>query len=381
MNIKINTIKFKENCISILLSIYMFLSFYSLFADENIRLYVMVLISLYGLIVAIFSITNKFIIQINGSYLQIIFTIVLIYIAIQLIHLRTPFSVIFTISSCFMSYMIIQIKLNVKLFYANFIIITLSFLSFFIKGIDPNEVFNGTSRNIISVVMLMNVALISLIEYKNGKQLSIWPSFIGMLFSIWAIGRSGIACSIILFLVVIYYRYWDASSWKRFLSFLKYIFVIGIIFLLIIIEFNIDFLNLFLRFEIQGFVYGDDGRAEIMEAYLSNIDLFSFLFGYDYLNDPFIMKWGNLHNSFLSLHSIMGIGVFIFIVYVAYSFTFLFKTARPLFYIFLILLVRIFFDAVCFNGLYDFIILSFLLISYEKQKAYNLKINEIENME
>lgn len=366
---KIQTFSF-----SLFISLYLFIGFLLLFISPNFRdLGIPILLTM-GILLSLYGITNRAKIHLNKNIRFIIF-ICCTYVIIQLLNFRSPLSILYPLCNFLLGYIIYIRKVNLSFLYINFTTISIILFYFMLNGYNPNTIFENGSRNLISVVMLYNSILIYFQEWKQNRTLSLIPALTSFILSIWAIGRSGIVCSTILLIIISCYSFQKKSIHSKIL--LLFSFFVIILFLYKIGIFNdLEILNLFVRFEDRGLSYDEDERSIMLEAYLSRINAFSFLIGYNYFNDPYFRTWDyNVHNSFISCHSLWGIGSLFFLIFITKEIISLAKRSLVLSALICIFLLRAFSDAVAFNGIYDFIIISILFYSYgkkqdEKNNAY-----------
>lgn len=257
------------------------------------------------------------------------------------------------------AYLIITNKLNYKLLKSFLILVTLFYVSCFVRGIDFNNIYNGVSRNIVSVHMMISTILFYISSLQNGKDIKIWPATMSLFLSIIALGRVGVISSFIL--VIGAFSNGKISKIKIWIGVI--IATIGVkIYFAVSLELGKQ--TILDRFESSGF--SDLGRTNIISEYINNsTDSFMhFIFGaqkeslayYSYFNN-------NFHNSYLNLHFNFGIlGVLIVFLLVLNTLIYFLRSKNYLlFFCFLSLLVRIATDSLAFTGLLDPIILFFIV--------------------
>jgi hypothetical protein len=245
------------------------------------------------------------------------------------------------------------------------IIIALAILFFLVQIVTntpPDEVFT-VSRNFISVIVVLIVSLYFLACDEERKKPSALVPAIFLLITIWAIGRSGIASALLLLTGALLYK----PTLRR----------IGLVLVLFASTFvafsqlaatsaltaeNYNRIGIFLiafeRFERLG-TSGE--RDTINSEYLERVqdNPLEIVFGAPLEKIKSIVEVdGNPHNSFIRLHTSLGIfGAMIFVVMLACSVSRLIRSGRYLTLIALgVSLFRSAFDSTAFPGPLDIII-------------------------
>lgn len=251
----------------------------------------------------------------------------------------------------------------------------------FINNVDFNQIFIGLSRNYVSVILLVNLFLISLNSTNNRISLfyMFFISVLNSLFSIIAVGRTGIAISLFVSFAPLVY------------IFLKSNFILKSIILIAFItssfsiytSFETEITSLFSRFFDEGpdslFSFGY--RVQIWSSYFDKVTTLNhFIFGpnsfYDVIyNGRNVVVIGNLHNSFLNLYSRYSILFLIFLIIIVFNYIFSFKKTNSsllFFNKFLIvsILIRSFFDLMFSNWYYDFIFFYIAIIFINKNSSF-----------
>ena len=274
----------------------------------------------------------------------------------------------FSLSIIVLLYRVYRINNSIHLFlmicYFLFIIFKLA------SGYDPNFILDNKSQNMVSFYFMLFVILFYIYDNRKGSLLiSLLPSIFMVVLSLLMYGRSGIIVSIVLLLGVFYFYLRSSSIFKKIL-----IYLIG---LLIAVYFTLSFSGFIeeglSRFNREGTSL--TGRAELWSTYFSLIENnFTFFFigvplDADYL---FVRYDRNFHNSFLSLHSYLGVFSMAFLLYVLFC---LFNQKNDLFlrFLLLVLLVRGFSDQLFFLNFNDYII--FLILSFFAFKSKKALFN------
>lgn len=176
---------------------------------------------------------------------------------------------------------------------------------------DFNNVFETSSRNYVSVVYIFLICLLAFTDQNGINKIPYKYFVIPIFFSILAVGRGGILCIGVLFtgkLII------DILSEKN--TYKKMLYIGGLIIASLLSVFLIAYGSqmasvIFSRFVNEGF--HDDARATIWGRYYSLVmsDKWNILLGAEIDNDRYLARLtGNLHNSFVSMHSRFG-GIFL----------------------------------------------------------------------
>ena len=278
--------------------------------------------------------------------------------------------------------LLIKFRLNNKIIRTSFYIHTLFFVLLILLGTHPNDVFT-VSRNNISSIMIIQCSLLYMSDKQMDNKIKILPSIILFIISIWAIGRSGIISAIVLLVGIILINQ-NSSKHKFFKAFSLTIFLSS--FYLVAINFLYDsiFKNAVERESNQTLL--DPARTMIIEEYLKKASesFYNLILGF-HIKDNFVFSIFsyNLHNAYLRLHSLSGLGgVLIFIILIVRAAFMYFKDKN---YILLLLLVviilRMSTDILAFHGPFDPLIYYLTLNNFTgKKNTYNhhLKRGELK---
>lgn len=248
-------------------------------------------------------------------------------------------------------------------------IITLTYIAFklFYLGTPPHEFYENFSRNIPGYFLVVFTIFYLFISHINNKKFSLFIPIIAFIISIFLIGRSSLGVLLVLLLISILYYL------KRISKFLAFSLFILLMFIVENLAANIEIVKLYLEtgFAKKGL---ESSRYDIWVSYFHNFTFIDFILGRD-PHSVFIINMhdGNLHNSFMKFHSRMGIGFFIFMMYYFKSiYKYIIFKEYYLFFILILLSIRLFFDSMNFISQFDFIFFSLMFYSL-KNKDYNAK--------
>lgn len=253
-----------------------------------------------------------------------------------------------------------------KIYFVLILTLTLFFAQRILLGISPAEVFS-VSRNFISVITLLGLSLyyISCDRNKIAPQLIIPVS--ALIVALWGIGRSGIAtmAMILLGTILLTNRRLGLVLIAVSLS------VGGVLYSKTETAETLEIFYIgFERFERLG---TGGQRSEINTEYAEHIstNVHSLLFGAPLKRiDTIVEVDGNPHNSYIRLHTIVGLfGVILIFVTIATSTTILIIEKKYLLAIVLIACVfRSAFDSTAFYGPLDPVI--FFCLFYPLQNKF-----------
>lgn len=238
------------------------------------------------------------------------------------------------------------------------LIIYLVFLSFvfFKYGIfladGLNTVFFNSSRNIVSAVLILLFINYLLCCYFDGVKTSPYFYFVVFLFSVFLYGRSGIIFS---FFLLLYYLF--------FLN--RFIFSIVLIFgtmFFLLYNYNVNAL-----WEATSFSQGlESARTDMRREYFSGIlaNIKFILLGQNYYDCCYTIVAHDLnaHNSFISGHAKFGI-IHTLLVLILIFWIFLSRNFYIIF-LFLLIMIRYFYDELGLFNLYDTTLYLLVVISF-----------------
>jgi len=254
-------------------------------------------------------------------------------------------------------------KLNHKVFIYFIYLILLFFLYQIITENNPNEIFN-TSRNYISVLLIIGVGYYIISCVQNNITPSILIMIFSLIIAIWATGRGGIIAFSILLIFMPF-----VVNLKRSYRILLFVLIVSLItysfynFYDLLFEFGLG------RFDNLG-LEGD--RSTMNSNYLNNIfsSFHDFIFGSYLMDIPSIVE-GNPHNSFIRMHVYYGIFGFIWLISLLLFTAIRLFLKRNFLYLLLliVLLIRSSVDSVAFHGPFDPIIFFIIFNEFNKKKT------------
>ncbi len=189
-----------------------------------------------------------------------------------------------------------------------------------LSGADPNKLFTA-SRNAVSTYAISSLMLLVFL-YRQGRiAVPYIPAFLCLTLSVWAIGRSGIIVSLIIFLVMLFAkdRRFVLGRSRR----TKNVIRVVLITLAIIAVFSMwDKLMVMLDpylYYLKAKGLSDVHRSDLILAYLEHIEPFEFFFGVKTETiQVFSLYSNNPHNSYISLHSSFGFIAVIMFALISY---------------------------------------------------------------
>lgn len=249
------------------------------------------------------------------------------------------------------------------------------FLILMFLAVDPMEAI-FTSQNGISQMILFACISFYLIGDGSNRELDLKPAFVTFIICLWGVGRSGIVASFVLLFLLVYYKFDNRLVRTSLL-----IVLILIVSFLSIPYYGSDeqiktfygyfndtiFSNTISNYS-KTFDVSYNTRQEILYYYFLNFDLFQLFFGVDprekYWPDGELLDY-NYHNSFLTLHSQVGLFGLIYVILLCCS-VFLFKKRNIIFSVLILtLFIRWSTDSYLFFEFFDYIPLFFVFTLFQ----------------
>ena len=287
--------------------------------------------------------------------------LVFVFVMARTVNLSFSLAGFYIIPNTIMAFFLLREKFNIRIIKWSYLLLCGFYISLGLRGLELDTYFNDASRNLISVIILTFVATIYILEYKENTAFSFWPIIPAIVVCVMAVGRSGIICSLLL---LFFYLLSKINSVKRLLLLIA---IVGGG----ITWYANDIVDIYddafakTRFAAEGIESED--RNLLLNTYLSNMNVKTFMFGYDYTNNLLFNSLdNNAHNSFVRLHHFMGWSFFFFIIVFFQSGIRLCRGYFFLASVFFVLLVRGTVDNIFFFEKYDFILYAFCLIANKK---------------
>lgn len=347
---------------SIILALYMFLASIYYLSDESFRLVIFGLSLFIAFYMGVKREEGLFVLKIPKKVLAFFFSVFSIVVLIQVINgTFTPF-VLYCFSSPLVAYFIYSNKFNTKILTIPLYIIASYVIIYYALNKTVIGALKNVSENYLSVILIMNIITIYMVKFRQKETITILPAFIGFFLSIMAIGRSGIVTSGFLLVLVLWLKWRHFSVLKKAVSFLALITpILAIMFLKWGAILNIlENMSVFEKFTNGGL--DSPSRDIIKEAYLSNINSFTFFVGYNYADNYWFQHYGlNPHNSYIRLHYFSGILFFVIILLLLMSLLKLVK--KNIFFagMLAVILIRSWTDSVIFLTLFDYVLVLLVL--------------------
>ncbi len=358
----------KPHILSFLIGMYMLLCFLAKYTGSAIFSYMGYTVVI---VAAFIALTRNKRLTYETSYFSLLILITLFFLVAQLVHFRNPAFVLLIPINGLLIYVIGREKLHSFYFYITLLLIALFCIRGMVQGVNPNTFLSYSSRNVVSVLLFFNVALLHFVEYKNGKSLSILPCLLFVTISVWCIGRAGIVSSVLYLLLVIYCRAVELPLKKRAAFLLVVVLVSGALLYRFKDEIALVTSTYLERVVNRGISYEEDPRNELLGRYFRHLNPLTFLLGYDYTKDVFFSYFNyNPHNSFIRLHYYIGVFSSVFIWFLVVKTAKLFRNDKFIFFTIVLICFRGWIDTILFVGEYDFILGIFLLFKTTEYSCY-----------
>ena len=303
---------------------------------------------------------------------------VLYVIVILVLKGQTGAHMLYLIAAPLFAVFVYRSRFDLHILNVFFGIIASYFLLSIVGGRSLDQLLDS-SQNFVSVIMMTSSSVLTVITYRQTGKIIIWPSVITTLLSVLAIGRGGILFSTCMLLGVVYSANVKFFNKHKLIAYI----LLGVVVAVVLLSFNriaslYESLAVFERLQSRGL--HDYWREHLMEEYLGHMDLGTVFFGYDYSTNPeFNFLDNNPHNSFIRLHSFMGILAFpLLICAIIVLCRFLTRRHLLFFFLFLSLLGRSYTDIMWFFMCYDFVFFLFILLG--TQDGARRKTNRDPNL-
>lgn len=238
-----------------------------------------------------------------------------------------------------------------------------------------DELFYYSGNGYMISVLLSIASIIQLIEWRENHTISILPPVIIFILSFYSWSRTALGCSLLYLLVVIFFALNGKLKVNKGAVFALFIIVVAVASYYLWNKFSIFFSENELMAKIEEHGASTTGRDEIWSYYLSQLDLVSLFFGVNFENGTVFNQYGgDMHNSYIQLHATIGLVAFWVYYILIKTGKILFQRNRLIFFLFIVMFVRGFFDALYFWNYYDFAI--FIYVIYASQPSIHNK--EIE---
>lgn len=256
------------------------------------------------------------------------------------------------------------IMLNFYLYYKPVVILYHFICSIYMIAMIFNKtalyMTGDVSRNNISITILVFFSLFCIVSYTHNKRIHFMSAILGLVVSIWAVGRSGILTFSFIGICFLFLNF-DGKKVKVKNPF-KVIMLIAIIIAIGIMMYDSIIAPAIYNYNFKGI---ESGRTVIWGLYLKNMfsSVPNFIFGVPLDNEKiFFVVNGNLHNSFLNLHSRYGFLItMLFTGIILVKLVFFIKKTNLLYALLMTAIIfRISFDLSSFNGILDVIIFYFM---------------------
>ena len=354
---------------SIILSAYMLFVGFHYFVSEDIRRIMLLSIVILSFSALIYTNTSGFKLSVSFNSLIKYGLIFSLLVLIELFSGVVGIQLLFVLTAPAFAYFLYTNKFKTSILYGVFLVISSKFLTYIIDGTDLNTIFDSVSRNYISVIMIFSSSIVTLIIWEQERKIVIIPVLLTFVVSLFAVGRSGIISSFILFIGLLFpYIKSFLMTNNRYLKFFISVFnVVIIVFVVGLIMYLLVSFELLDAFYSKGFE--SSARVDLIVEYINNIDFINFLFGYNFYDNKLFQNFGlNTHNSFLKLHHYAGFIAFIFLYYIIKASFILLKKNYVALLILCVLLLRSFTDTYLFFSIYDTLIIYILFLSFKQKK-------------
>lgn len=209
-------------------------------------------------------------------------------------------------------YFAINTKYTPNLWYIMCLFIAYFVMQHWFSSADGYNLFPGMGRNYVSVYSIILVFILSVVMGAMQKKVPIGVFILAFIFSVMAVGRTGIIATLLMLIAIILYRTFEKNggpNLKRLLRILVICLVLGIAVIYVFVNFETILQTYFPRFagKESSAALSNVLRLQMFQDYINmcthNIE--GLILG---INPSLISIFsGNLHNSYFQLHSATGI--------------------------------------------------------------------------
>lgn len=253
---------------------------------------------------------------------------------------------------------------------------------------DGIRIFADTSRNMISA-FLITAACIYKVSLRCKQNKPDYAIVLTILFcSIAAKGRGGIVSAIVLLLLTLFVRYYLNNGKRKTRKWVLEVVIVSVALLALsfVIYINSSWLisEYLPRFSDSQFYsagYSNEIRLFFLHTYFHGImEIKSLLLGFNMIGTSWLatIAQGNIHNSYLQVHSYMGIiGLTIFLMSITVGLKHIIRKKDYYFAAFIItFLLRILTDYILPGNIGDIISWYFILLVVSKKKYIKVRCDE-----
>lgn len=265
---------------------------------------------------------------------------------------RLIYVIILTFMLCKLKLPLLPLKVCLYLILAFF------YYQYFILNITSYGI-NGAESGAVNTVVLLSVSItIQVLDYRDNHAIALLPSILIVPIAAMSWNRTGFIVSL-LYVVTVFFignSHIKKKNNRYFFFFLS----IAVLALLVVRYYGwFSETSIYSKFESNAL--DNTARSTIWASYFSTFGLVQFIIGRAIDNShPLIDGFINPHNSYIMLHSQVGVLAVIFFVVMIKRFWLYFKKDKFVFFMFLVLFVRGFFDMAFFFQPFDYAIFLFM---------------------
>ncbi len=365
----INKARIKELYNSALVFVYIVLSYFARVYNE--ALYHVIVF--WGLVLFLHCIFNKR----THTVLFRLFVFIFLVSIISLSRGYVPNNYLILFPSFFFACFIYENKINSRSVLFALCLVSILILYRLITNplilLGIEHFTEGSSVNFISVILMSILSVYYLLCYKNEEKFSIYPSVLVFFISLVSTSRSAMASMFLVLCAFIYTFVKEKRiDIKNVVRILTAVIIIGLIIIPLSLEY-FDINSILENVGDEGFSYSENVRTEMLQDYLSQMNLYTFVCGFDFWASNFYDGYGHPHNTYVIMHRNYGIMCLV-LYWMLLKCVFILKRKHfLLLVIYCSLLLRASTDYVFFGNFEDYAIVSFILFSYYlNKKTHNL---------
>lgn len=281
---------------------------------------------------------------------------------LNVLRLATLAYMIFTVT---VTFIMVKRDLNLIPLKALFYYISFFFIyKLFVLGDSPDDIFSVSAGGMM-VTILMTIAIpVQLLEFRRSKKVFLIPPIVILVISVFSLSRTGMLCAALYFIIIMGTMTFQSSK-KKVWGYLFFSVLVSIIVYAVVKYWDeIMALEMYEKFEERG--VDVNGRDDIWKQYLEEMDLLYLFFGRNIDKVHQLAGFANTHNSYIQLHSQIGILAFIYIYYYLRVCVYYMRHNWFSLLLLIVFIIRGFFDTPFFFSVFDFAMFMFI-VDYKEQ--------------
>lgn len=233
-----------------------------------------------------------------------------------------------------------------------YIILAFFYYQYFILGVTSYGVNDAVSGAVNTKILLTIAITIQIIDYRDSQRIDLLAPALIVPIAIMSWNRTGFVTSVIYMMTVFFIGTRTAKKRSERIIISATLLIVIIV---AVVRYSDWFSQTAMYSKIENSGFDNTARSAIWSSYFASFDIIQFIFGRAIdSSHPLVAGFTNPHNSFIKLHSHIGICAVVFIVVVLIRLCKYFRLNKFIFFLFLVLVIRCFFDMIFFFEPFDY---------------------------